>query len=129
LNRHPRVEHVEAPIHPSVPNVPTPDPQPILPSLYEGVAEAGSAGVAMAKRVTDETVQPIRMFWPDPVPTPGLPGAEVLQQAVDPAAEGVRELRHGVSVVGEPMANGFRRWGDMVFRHLSTADGNPKEGL
>jgi hypothetical protein len=109
---------------------PTPtQPDPALPSLREGVAEAGSAGVAVAKRVTDETVQPIRMFWPDPVPTPGLPGAEALQQAVDPAAQGVRELRQGVSVVGEPMANGFRRWGDMVFRHLSTADEDPKEGF
>lgn len=101
----------------------------MVPSLREGMAEVGSAGVAVAKRVTDETVQPIRMFWPDPVPTPGLPGTEVLQQAVDPAAQGVRELTHGVVVVGEPMVKGLRRWGDMVFRQLSTVDGDPKEGL
>lgn len=107
------------------PSAPTPAPL----SLHEEVARAGTAGVAVARLLREETIEPIRLFWPDPVPTPTLPGTEVLAQTVDPATQGVTELKQGVSAAGAPVTTGLRRWGDMFFRNLAQADPESRPGL
>jgi hypothetical protein len=98
------------------------------PSLREGVAQARTMGADVARSVK-ESVEPLRMFWPEPLDTPGLPGAEAIQHTVDPAAQGVRELKQGVAAASEPVANGFRRFGDFVLRNLPPMDSDPKEGF
>lgn len=123
---------IRSPIAPdsssSVVELNPPELPPSTPSLGASFAEASSAVVSLAKKTKDETVEQTRLFWPDPVPAPELVKTESLQPALDPSAQGLRELEQGVSVSVEPVTSSLRRWGGMVLKTLPM-EKERKEGL
>jgi hypothetical protein len=113
---------LRSPINPDSPHAAVklnaPDLPSATPSLGESFAEASSAVVSLAKKTKDETMEQTRLFWPNPVPAPELVKTEALQPALDPSAQGLRELEQGVSLSVEPVTSSLRRWGGMVLKTL-----------
>ncbi|MFL5341323.1 MAG: hypothetical protein ACJ8F7_14350, partial [Gemmataceae bacterium] len=74
------------------------------------------------RRTADQTIEPTRKLLPEQIETPNLISADLLPQALDPAAHSLEEIRHGAAVGFEPVANSARRAVSMFLREPPDAE-------
>jgi hypothetical protein len=106
---------------------------PEAPSLRRHVEEAGSAAVALAGRVADETVGPTRRLLTEvpalPMPMGQLPDVTDLEQPLDPAAQSLRQAGQTVSAGLGPVATSARRAFDLFLREIPPLESDRKQGI
>jgi anti-sigma factor RsiW len=83
--------------------------KPSLPSFQRSVEEAGLAVVALTRRTADETVNETRLLLPADIPQASVADSRELAQALEPAAQPLREIQEGVSAGLEPLTTSARR--------------------
>jgi hypothetical protein len=106
-------------------------PRPIeAPPSIEGSFKEGSwAVVNLTRRLADETMGQTRVLLPDTLPDALVGDTELVQDVLEPPAQSLREVRHGVVAGLEPVATSARRAVDLFLRQIPPLVSEGKRGL
>jgi anti-sigma factor RsiW len=91
---------------------------PPAPSLQRSVEEAGEAVAVLTRRATDESVGQTRLLLPAVLPEPLMADTELVQKAMEPPAQSLREVRQGVAEGLEPVTTSARRAVSLFLREI-----------